>query len=89
MATKRPSPGDVPGQDPGIDLAEKVAVGAALIDQPGDFVKLQDDGSQILLISKSTAKISPKVISACAREPEIKTMEKFVRYIDSHGIPSP
>lgn len=77
------------GTHPEDVAAEKVAVGAALIYQPGDFAKLQDDGSAILLISKSTGKISTKVISACAREPEINTMEKFVGYIDSHGIPSP
>ena len=77
------------GTHPEDVAAEKVAVGAALIYQPDDFVKQQDDGSGILLISKSTAKISTKVISACAREPEINTMDKFVRYIDSHGIPSP
>ncbi len=68
--------------------AEKVAVGAALIYQPSDFVKLQDDGSEILLISKSTGKLSTKVISACAREPEINTMDKFVRYIDSNEVPA-
>jgi hypothetical protein len=77
------------GTHPEDVAAEKVAVGAALIYQPDDFVKLQDDGSGILLISKPTAEISTKVISACAREPEINTMEKFVRYIDSDGIPSP
>lgn len=76
------------GTHPEDVAAEKVAVGSALIYQPGDFVKLQDDGSEILLISKSTAKISTKVISACAREPEINTMEKFVRYIDSNAVPA-
>jgi hypothetical protein len=76
------------GTHPEDVAAEQVAIGAALIYQPGDFVKLQDDGSEILLISKSTAKISTKIISACAREPELNTMDKFVRYIDSHGIPS-
>ena len=42
----------------------------------------------ILLISKSTAKISTKVISACVRVPEINTMDKFVKYIDSKGVSS-
>jgi hypothetical protein len=76
------------GTHPEDVAAEKVAVGAALIYQPGDFVRRQDEGSEILLISKSTAKISTKVISACAREPEINTMEKFVRYIDSNAVPA-
>jgi len=76
------------GTHPEDVAAEKVAVGAALIYQTDDFVKLREDGSEILLISKSTAEISTKIISACAREPEINTMDKFVRYIDSHGIPS-
>jgi len=69
--------------------AEKAAVGAALVYQPGDFAKQHDNGSEILLISKSNAKIATKVISACAREPEVNTMDKFVEYIDSHGVSSP
>lgn len=77
------------GTHPEDVAAEKVAVGAALIYRAGDFVKQQDDGRQIFLISKPTAKISTKVISACAREPEINTMDKFVKYIDSKTIPSP
>jgi hypothetical protein len=77
------------GTHPEDVAAERVAIGAALIYQPGDFVKLQDDGSEILLISKSTAKISAKIISACAREPELNNLEKFVRYIDSHEIRAP
>jgi Domain of unknown function (DUF4861) len=71
------------GAHPEDVAAEKVAVGAALIYRPDDFPKQQENGSEILLISKPTAKISTKIISACAREPEINTMEKFVRYIDA------
>jgi hypothetical protein len=76
------------GTHPEDVAAEKVAVGAALIYQPDDFVKQQDNGSEILLISKSTAKISTTIISACAREPEINTMDQFVKYIDSQEVPS-
>jgi hypothetical protein len=54
--------------------------------QPEDFAEPRDDGSSILLVSKPTAKISTKIISACAREPELNTMDKFVRYIDSHKM---
>jgi hypothetical protein len=77
------------GTHPEDVAAEKVAVGAALIYQPDDFAKLLDDGSAVLLISKSTAKIATKVISACARESELNTMDKFVEYIDSQGVATP
>jgi hypothetical protein len=71
------------GAHPEDVAAEKVAVGAALLYQADDFVKQQDNGSEILLISKSTAKLSTRIISACTREAEINTMEKFMRLIDS------
>jgi predicted amidohydrolase len=74
------------GTHPEDVAAQQVAVGAALVYQPEDFAEPQDDGSSILLISKPTAKISTKIISACAREPELNTMDKFVRYIDSHKM---
>lgn len=62
--------------------AEPNAIGAAIIYCEDDFLMKQDDGKQILLISKPARYMKTCISSANAREPEINTLEKFLRLID-------
>lgn len=62
--------------------AEPNAVGAAVSYCADDFMMKQDDGKQILLISKPGRYLKTYISSANAREPEINTMVKFIRLID-------
>jgi hypothetical protein len=70
------------GTHPEDVAADKVAVGAALTYNPDDFVKQMNNGTEFLLISKPTGKLATKIISACAREPEIHGMKTFLESID-------
>lgn len=71
------------GQHPEDVAAELIELGAALIFEPGDFEKRIDDGQQQLLISKPTKKMECWITSACAREADLNTFEKFRNYIES------
>ena len=62
--------------------AEIVEIGAAIIYNPDDFAKLKDDGTQFLLISKPGKQLKTWISSACAREPEINTMKKFISFLE-------
>jgi hypothetical protein len=62
--------------------AEIVELGAAIIYNPADFIQTEDDGTQFLLISKPCKQLSTWISSACAREPEINTMKKFIRFLE-------
>lgn len=62
--------------------AEVVALGAAIKYNPADFVETKDDGTQFLLISKPGKHLTTWISSACAREPEINTMKKFVGMLE-------
>lgn len=62
--------------------AEIVELGAAIKYNPADFVNTSDDGTQFLLISKPTKQLTTWISSACAREPEINTMKKFVSFLE-------
>ena len=62
--------------------AEPIKIGAAIMYNPEDFVMTKDDGSQFLLISKPTKQLKTWISSACAREPEINTMKKFVEFLE-------
>ncbi|KJF45627.1 hypothetical protein LH29_09885 [Draconibacterium sediminis] len=62
--------------------AELVELGAAIIYDPADFVKTEDDGTQFLLISKPGKQLTTWVSSACGREAEINTMEKFIGFLE-------
>ncbi|HPE58625.1 MAG TPA: DUF4861 family protein [Bacteroidales bacterium] len=62
--------------------AEIVKIGAAMLYDPADFVKMEDDGTQFLLISKPCKQIKTWVSSACAREPEINTMKRFISFLE-------
>ena len=62
--------------------AEIVEIGAAIKYNPDDFVKTEDDGTQFVLISKPCKQLKTWVSSACAREPEINTMKKFISFLE-------
>ena len=62
--------------------AEIVALGAAILYNPADFVEVKDDGTQFLLISKPGKQLKTWISSACAREPDINTMNKFISFLE-------
>jgi len=62
--------------------AEIVEIGAAIMYNPADFVQTEDDGTQFILISKPCKQLKTWVSSACAREPEINTMKKFISFLE-------
>jgi len=62
--------------------AEIVKIGAAILYNPSDFVKTIDDGTQFLLISKPGKELKTWISSACAREPEINNMKKFISFLE-------
>jgi hypothetical protein len=64
--------------------ADLIAVGAALIYDPGDFVTKMDDGKQILLLSKPCKMLRTVISSANARESEINNLERFMDFIECH-----
>lgn len=69
------------GKHPEDVAAEIVAIGAAIIYNPKDYVKNTDDGTQYLLISKPTKNLETKIISSSAREQELNTLDKLEAYI--------
>ncbi|HEX8018152.1 MAG TPA: DUF4861 family protein [Flavobacterium sp.] len=69
------------GKHPEDVAAEIVEVGAAIMYNPKDYVKTNDDGTQYLLISKPTKYLETKIISSCARETELNTLDKLEAYI--------
>jgi hypothetical protein len=62
--------------------AEIVELGAAIKYNPADFLHTEDDGNQFVLISKPCRQINTWISSACAREPEINTMKKFIGFLE-------
>jgi hypothetical protein len=62
--------------------AEIVELGAAIMYNPTDFLKTEDDGTQFILISKPCKQLKTWISSACAREPEINTMKKFIGFLE-------
>lgn len=65
------------GNHPEDVAAEVVGVGAAIKFNPKDYVKNTDDGTQYLLISKPTKHLETEIVSACAREKDINSLEKL------------
>ncbi len=61
--------------------AESIDLGAAILYDPSDFVDKQDDGTQILLISKPGRQLTTWISSTSERDHELNTMEKFVQSI--------
>ena len=62
--------------------AELNGIGAAIIYDPSDFVDKQDDGTQILLVSKPCRQLTTWISSASERENELNTMEKFLQSLN-------
>ena len=62
--------------------AEIVEIGAAIMYNPTDFSQTEDDGTQFMLISKPCKQLKTWISSACAREPEINTMKKFISFLE-------
>jgi len=69
------------GKHPEDVAAEIVEVGAAIMYNPKDYVKTNDDGTQYLLISKPTKHLETRIISSSAREQELNTLDKLEAYI--------
>lgn len=69
------------GKHPEDVAAEIVEIGAAILYNPKDYVKNNDDGTQYLLISKPTKNLETKIISSSAREEELNTLDKLEAYI--------
>lgn len=59
---------------------EKMELGAAILFNPGDFVKRMDDGTQYLLISKPGKYVECWISSANAKEKDINSLEKFMDF---------
>jgi len=62
--------------------AELINIGAAIIYNPSDYVDKQDDGTQILLISKPCKQLTTWISSANEREKELNTMGKFLQSLN-------
>ena len=62
--------------------SEFVEIGAAIMYDPADFVKTEDDGTQFLLISEPSKQLETWVSSACGREVEINSIKKFIRFLE-------
>lgn len=60
--------------------AEQIEVGAAIKYNPKDYVKNLDEGGQYLLVSKPTKQLETTIISSCAKEQELNTLEKLVAF---------
>lgn len=69
------------GKHPEDVAAEIIEVGAAIKYNPKDYVKNDDDGTQYLLISKPTQHLETQIVSVCAKEAEINTLDKLEAYI--------
>ncbi|SFD19234.1 DUF4861 family protein [Flavobacterium phragmitis] len=69
------------GKHPEDVAAEIVEVGGAIKYNPKDFEKNTDDGTQYLLISKPAKNIETTILSSCARETELNTLDKLEAYI--------
>ncbi|TDW44638.1 uncharacterized protein DUF4861 [Flavobacterium sp. 270] len=69
------------GKHPEDVAAEIIEVGAAILYNPKDYVKTDDDGTQYLLISKPTKHLETKIISSCAKETELNTLDKLEAFI--------
>jgi len=61
--------------------AESVQVGAAIIINPDDFEKTEDDGKQHLFVSKPCKYISSWVTSTIEKDKHLGTLEDFKAYV--------
>lgn len=58
-------------------------IGAAIIYNPKDFVSVNKEKKQFVLISKPTKHLRTWISSAGAKEPVINSLEPFVKYLES------
>jgi len=59
-------------------------IGAGIIYQPTDFMKVVKAEKQYMLISKPTKYLSTWITSACEKEPKLNSMDKFVEYLEGY-----
>jgi hypothetical protein len=71
------------GEHPEDVAAEIVKIGGAILYAPEDFEIVKDDGKQYLLISKEAQHLETRIASACAREPELHTMDAFLSFLEA------
>ena len=69
------------GKHPEDVAAEIVEVGGAIMYNPKDYADQKDDGTQYLLISKPAKKLETRIISSCAREQELNSLDKLEAFI--------
>lgn len=62
--------------------AFQLNIGAAIIYNPDDFVKMEKTPTEYILISKPGKYLETWITSACEREQEFNTMDDFVKYLE-------
>ncbi|MBN1779628.1 DUF4861 family protein [bacterium] len=62
--------------------AELINIGAAIVYDPADYTDKQDDGKQILLISKPGKQLTTWISSVSERDQELNTLEKFLNSLN-------
>jgi len=62
--------------------AELINIGAAIAYDPSDYIDKQDDGKQILLISKPGKQLTTWISSVSERDEELNTLEKFLNSLN-------
>ncbi|MES2573820.1 MAG: DUF4861 family protein [Bacteroidota bacterium] len=69
------------GKHPEDVAAEIIPIGAAIMYNPKDYAKNDDDGKQYLLISKPKKYLTTKIISSSTRETDLNTLDKLEAFI--------
>jgi len=64
----------------------QVAIGAAIVYNPNDFIEIRKEKSEFLMISKPAKYLSTWIISACESEPILKNMAQFISYVENLNI---
>ena len=62
--------------------AFQLKIGGGLVFNPNDYVSIKKEETEYELISKPTKYLSTWISSACEKEEELNSMEKFVEYLD-------
>ncbi|MBN1183796.1 MAG: DUF4861 family protein [Bacteroidales bacterium] len=63
--------------------AFQLKIGGGLVFNPSDYVSITKEETEYELISKPTKYLSTWVTSACEKEEELNTMDKFVDYLEN------
>lgn len=61
----------------------QLAIGAAIIYNPDDFIKVTKEEKEYQLISKPAKYLATWVSSSCEKEKELNTFEKLIEYLDN------